>query len=103
MMNSDTCEAARKAVRKFKDTRVKQFYDPNQTVGRAIAESLGNDGKIAWDFYLFYPAPSEWGDLPPVPEAYFHQLRDSWADQNRLFEKNLLKIKLNETMKALFP
>ena len=101
-MSSDTYEAARKTVRKFKDARAKQFYDLNQTAGKAIAESLGHGGKIAWDFYLFYPAQSEWGDRPPVPEVYFHQLRDSWADQNRLFEKNLLKAKLNETMKRLF-
>ena len=102
-MGSDSYEAARKAVRKFKDPRVKQFYDPKQFAGRAFAKSLGHDGRVAWDFYLFYPAPSEWEVLPPTPKVFFHQLPGSWADQNQWFEKNKLKVKLNETMKALFP
>ena len=95
--------AARKAASKFKDERVGQFYDPNQLAGKAFAESLGHGGKVAWDFYLFYPAASKWTELPPQPEVFMHQLRDSWADQNCLFEKDLLRVKLSETMKNLFP
>ena len=71
--------------------------------GKAVAGSLGHDGSVAWDFYLFYPVNAEWRVLPPAPEIFFHQLPGSWADQNQLFEKNKLKIKLNETMKTLFP
>ena len=102
MMKGDSYEAAKKAVGKFKKYgRVKQFYDPRQLAGKAFAESLGHDSGVVWDFYLFYPVQSVWLDLPPVPEIFFHQLRDSWADQSRLFEKNLLKEKLNETMQLL--
>ena len=32
-----------------------------------------------------------------------HQLRDSWADQICLFEKDQLREKLTETMKLIFP
>ena len=103
MMTADTYESARKAARKFKDTRVKQFYDPKQLSGKAIARGLGHDDRVAWDFYLFYPVQSEWRELPPLPETYFHQLRDGWADEDRLFEKNILKKKLKETMHTLFP
>jgi hypothetical protein len=103
MMSGDSYQAAQKAVRKFKDGRVKQFYDPKQLAGKAFAESLGHVDSVAWDFYLFYPVQSEWKELPPVPEVFFHQLPNSWADQKQLFEKNLLKAKLNETMQSLFP
>jgi hypothetical protein len=102
MMEGDTLEAARKAVSKFKDRRVRQFYDPNQLAGKAFAESLGHQDRVAWDFYLFYPVRSEWTDIPPQPEIFMHQLRNSWADQNCLFEKDRLRLKLLETMKNLF-
>ena len=103
MMGGDTAEAAQRAVAKFKDARVRQFYDPGQLAGKAIAGSLNFDGKVAWDIYLFYPAGAMWKELPPRPEVFMHQLRDSWADQNCLFEKDLLRVKLAETMKNLFP
>ena len=103
MMSGDSYEAAHKAVGKFKDGRVRQFYDPRQAAGKAFSKSLGHDGGVAWDFYLFYSGQSVWQELPPVPEVFMHQLRDSWADQNRLFEKDKLKAKLTETMQLLFP
>lgn len=103
-MGGDSYEAAQKAVGKFKKyKRVKQFYDPKQLAGKAFAGSIGHDGEVAWDFYLFYPAQSVWQELPPVPDVYFHQLRDSWADQNCLFEKKMLTAKLNETIQLLLP
>jgi hypothetical protein len=103
MMSGDTYDAAQKAAKKFKDKRVKQFYDAQQLAGRAIAKSLGHDNRVAWDIYLFYPPGAQWQDLPPQPEAFMHQLRDSWADQHRLFEDDLLMAQLAETMKLLFP
>ena len=103
MMSGDSYEAAQKAVGKFKDRRVMQFFDPGKAVGKAFSKSLGHEGEVAWDFYLFYPVHSEWQELPPVPKVFMHQLRDSWADQNRLFEKDMLEIELSKAMQLLFP
>lgn len=103
MMSGDSYEAAQKSTGKFKDRRVRQFYDPRQMAGKAFSKSLSHDGEVAWDFYLFYPVQSEWQELPPVPEVYMHQLRDSWADQDRLFEKDILKVELAKAMQLLFP
>lgn len=102
-MSGDTYEAARKAAEKFQDKRVKQFYDPRQLAGRDVAKSLGHVNGVAWDIYLFYPRGALWVDLPPLPAAYMHQLRDSWADQRYLFENEQLKAKLTEAMKSLLP
>lgn len=103
MMSGDTDEAALKATRKFHDERVKQFFDPQRMAGQVFAESLGHSGKVTWDMYLFYPPKADWRALPPPPEVFMHQLRGSWADQNYLFEKDKLRVKLMETMKMLFP
>ena len=103
MMDSDAFEAAQRAAKKFKDRRVKQFYDPQQLSGRIFAKSLGYGGNIAWDMYMFYPQGAVWRDMPPPPEAFMHQLRNSWADQSCLFERERLRVKLTGTMKLLFP
>lgn len=103
MMGGDSYKAAQKAAGKFKDGRVRQFYDPGKVAGKAFSKSLGHDGNVAWDIYLFYPVQSEWQELPPVPEVFMHQLRDSWADQDRFFEKDMLKAELTKVMKFLFP
>jgi hypothetical protein len=103
MMSGDTYAAAQKAAKKFKDKRVKQFFDPQQLAGRAFAKSLGHSDQIAWDIYFFYPVGALWQDLPPRPETFMHQLRDSWPDPGCLFEKDQLRAKLSEAMKLRFP
>ncbi len=102
MMSGDTYATAQKAAEKFKDGRVKQFYDTRQLAGRAFAKSLGHSSEVAWDVYLFYPCRAVWRELPPPPEIFLHQLRDSWADPRCLFETDRLRVQLSKTMKALF-
>ncbi len=102
MNSSDNYEAAQQAIKKFNDPRVKQFYDSQRLLGRTIAKSLGHCDELAWDIYLFYPPQAVWQELPPPPELYMHQLRNSWADQSCLFEDDLLRAKLTETMKLIF-
>ena len=103
LKDTDTPEAANEASGKFSDARVTQFFDPRQMAGKAVAESLGHIGETAWDFYLFYPPGVRWGELPPEPESYMHQLPGGWADSKYLFEKKNLTKKLEKTMKSLFP
>ena len=59
---ADSKTAAEKSARIFTDPRICQFYDPQQLSGRAIADSLGWLGKVAWDIYLFYAAGSQWDE-----------------------------------------
>jgi len=102
MTAADTLKAVREAAEKFTDHRVTQFFDPQQIAGKAFAGSLGHNNKVAWDFYLFYPARSVWREMPPEPEAFMHQLPGSWANPNCLVERKSLKKKLNGTMNSLF-
>lgn len=103
LKESDTLETAGRAVGRFPDARVTQFFDPQQRAGKAIADRLGHGGRIAWDFYLFFPQECEWRETPPKPEVYMHQLRNGWADPDRLFEKGRLRMELTITMKTMFP
>jgi len=84
MLPLDSEEMARVSAQIIEDPRVHHFYDPERRAGKAIAGSLGGQDKIAWDMYLFYTKDSEWGNSPPMPVDWVHQLQgDSWADLAR--------------------
>ncbi|HSR32002.1 MAG TPA: hypothetical protein VLY63_15670 [Anaerolineae bacterium] len=101
MLDSDSAEAAREAARIFDNVWVRQFHDPERRAGKAIAASLGSQGKIAWDIYLFYMSGSEWSARPPVPVEWAHQLSADWADQTRFHWEGHLATKLHEIMSKL--
>ena len=59
---------------------IQHFYDPRRLAGRSIARGLGGAGKAAWDIYLLYERGCVWGEEPPMPALWFHQLEGSnWA------------------------
>ena len=84
MQPSDSMEAALNAARPLTDQRVRHFFDPEQEVGKAIAESLEWKGQVAREIFLFYQAGQEWEDHPPPPVDFAHQLTNAWADRDRL-------------------
>lgn len=86
MMESDDSAAVASISKIFTDSRVQQFSDPNQAAGKAVAASLGSEGEVSWDTYLFYGPGLKWdGTLPPVPTEYMHQLYDYiWAVQAKM-------------------
>lgn len=90
---TDTEGAALKAAHSIREPRVRHFYDAQKVVGRAIARSLGGDGQIAWDIYLFYETGVTWQQRPPEPVAWAHQLAAcDWADTaHRRCGEDLLK------------
>ncbi len=104
MGDADSIAAAGKASELLEhDSRVVQFYDPNQLSGLAIAERLGATvGKVAWDIYLFFDQEAEWGERAPAPIDWVHQLLGSgWADSARLHRGDQLGRKLRVTMEGL--
>jgi hypothetical protein len=82
MLPGDSEATAKEKAAIFNDPRVRQFYDPDQLSGKAIAESLGYNGKFAWDIYLFYQSGGEWIEAPPAPACWMHQISESWASRN---------------------
>ncbi len=102
ILQGDSEMTARKSAIIFNDPRVLQFYDPHRLSGKAIAESLGWKGRVAWDIYLFYTAGGKWNETPPAPVDWMHQLTDTWADPDRLRTGNDLVRELAASMKTLF-
>ena len=98
---ADSRKAAEKSAGTFNDPRICQFYDRQQRSGQAVANSLGWQGRVAWDIYLFFTAGSQWDETPPAPANWMHQLTDPWADPDRLRTGDDLVRELAKSMKRL--
>lgn len=85
MLPLDNKATARYRALSLRDARIRHFYDPHKRVGKAVAQTYGAVGKVAWDMYMFFPAGVEWESLPPMPAVYAHQLTADWIDTTRCF------------------
>ena len=102
MLDNDSIEAAGPSVKYLDDHRFQHFYDQDQIAGKAIAKSVGWDGHVAWDIYLFYGPYAGWNDGPPAPKKWAHQLKDRWADKAHFRRGDNLVKALLKAMQALF-
>lgn len=82
ILDKDSYEAAIPSVKVLNDNRINHYYDQNKMVGKAIANSVGWGGNIAWDIYLFYDRFVEWKGTAPGPRYWMHQLTDEWATKS---------------------
>ncbi|NIS78667.1 MAG: hypothetical protein GTO14_00190 [Anaerolineales bacterium] len=104
MYEGDTLEVANGAAEQLGlQPHVTHFYDPDQLVGRAVAESFdAPEGKIAWDIYLYYGREDDWGDRVPQPIYWAHQIQgSSWADPSHLYLGANLTKRLTELTERL--
>ena len=102
MLQGDMELRAQESARIIDDPRVRHFHDPEKRSGKAIAQSLGGKGKVAWDIYLFYAKGSEWVEDPPRPTDWMHQCSSNgWADPAHFHFGDDLVEELHKTMKRL--
>ena len=98
----DNVDAALPSVKALGDHGINHFYDANKTVGKIIADSVGWNGNIAWDIYLFYLPHVKWADTPPNPVNWMHQLKDEWATKSTYRTGVNLDKELTASMDNLF-
>ena len=86
----DCREAAEESLREVPDPRVTHFWDKDKALGKRFGRilELPHGKKFAWDVYLLYDARAYWGDHPPEPNAWMHQLGQ---DERRLDGEKLRK------------
>ena len=84
---------------------MRQFHDPRATrlAGKAFAHDLIREGRgVAWDIYLFYDRGALWGEHPPEPVDWMHQLGGGRrADPQRFHAGAELVKELRRSMKKL--
>jgi hypothetical protein len=101
MLQADSVQAAAAAGSHVPDRRARHFYDPDNTLGKVVADVLGWQGQLAWDIYLFYAPSARWLDQTPVPVAWMHQLGSPWATPTRRRCDQALVEALHTTMAQL--
>jgi hypothetical protein len=101
ILKEDTFEEAIPSVKFLSDSRIQHFYDNKKTTGKAIAESVGWVGNVAWDIYLFYRSFVEWTETPPKSLYWMHQLTNSWATKDKYRTGGDLKNELSISMRKL--
>lgn len=72
----DTRAAAKEATHLVPDERSRHFWDGAGRLGQAYAKviNLPHKKKFAWDVYFVFDAKAKWGDAPPKPDFWMHQL-----------------------------
>jgi len=101
MLPGDSEITAKEKAVIFNDPRVLQFWDPDRLSGKAIADGLGYEDRVAWDIYLFYTPESEWIEHPPEPAGWMHQITEGWADRDHFFTGDDLGKKMYDTARGL--
>ena len=80
------------AAQLIDDSRVTQYWDPTMAAGRAFEHLLGTSGP-AWDVWMLFGPDARWGESPPEPDWWEHQLGglppDRRLDFDRFAEKAL--------------
>lgn len=61
------------ATRLIPDERVRHYWDGESLVGSAYQAALGLE-EPAWDVWMLFGRDAVWGDEPPDPAWWEHQL-----------------------------
>jgi hypothetical protein len=80
VLEKDSIQAAQGMRARFPtDDRTCHFWDHGLTVSQAYHHVLRlaqrqRRHRVAWDLFLLYRRGAAWGDVPPVPDFWMHQL-----------------------------
>ena len=84
ILAGDDQESAAKLARELEDPRARFFWDAGTDVGKVLAPTVDvGEAPFAWDVYCLYSGDAEWGDRPPDPTRWAHQLQG--ADPEHYF------------------
>jgi hypothetical protein len=83
-MAMDNAKAALSAESLLPDSRVVHFWDGEKALGTLYARMLPlpRGTTLAWDIYFLYAPGVEWGEQPPMPTEWMHQLGEGTRSLN---------------------
>ena len=75
----DSRDAAEKSMALVPDKRARHFWDGNNQMPKHYGKSLDLPGErnFAWDVYFVFNPKAAWGETPPTPDFWMHQLGGS--------------------------
>jgi hypothetical protein len=99
VLTSDSSDALPGAYSVLPDRRVKHFWDEKKLFGKHYGSRIKiPEGRLAWDVYFLFDANVTWSDAPPMPSAWWHQLK--MRDGRRL-DGTAMRERVNSMLGAL--
>ena len=86
----------RKLSRGFGDRRITYFSDSESHSGKLWEQVLKTQRLIAWDVYMLYGPDAKWGEEPPLPDYWMHQL--GGVTKAPRFNEEAFRAKLKEML-----
>ena len=83
------------------DRRARHFWDGERRVGARYHRTLELPERVglAWDVYFVFDSDSVWGDEPPLPSVWQHQL--SGVDARNRLDGETLRAAVERALAAL--
>ena len=78
VMVDDKIDAVAAATQTIPDSRARHYWDGDLSLGFAYGAlvTLPNGEDLAWDTYFAFERDALWSDQPPVPNKWWHELRN---------------------------
>lgn len=96
VLQEDDGQAADQAVAAVSDDRAMHFWDDDKSLGYLLGKTvpLPRARKLAWDVYFGFDAEAKWGDAPPTPAFWMHQL----ANDERKLDGEKLRMQVEKSL-----
>lgn len=95
----DNRPSAVQAIGHVSDQRAVHFWDADKSLGRGLGKivTLPRERKLAWDVYFAFDPKATWGDGPPKPATWMHQL----GSDERKLDGARLRVAVEELLRGL--
>ena len=99
VLREDDRTAAVQAIGQVSDRRVVHFWDADKSLGNSLGKivTLPRERKLAWDVYFAFDPQATWGDAPPKPATWMHQL----GTDDRKLDGDRLRVAVEELLRGL--
>ncbi len=98
VLKEDDRQAAVRATAVIPDERVVHLWDADKSLGHTFGKvvTLPRGRTLAWDVYFAFDRRAQWGDQPPQPAEWMHQL----GTDERLFDGDKLRAAVETLLRA---
>ena len=99
VLQEDDRQAAVKAIGHVSDKRAVHFWDADKSLGHSLGKvvTLPRERTLAWDVYFAFDPKAKWGDDPPTPATWMHQL----GTDKRTLDGDKLRASVEDLLKGL--
>lgn len=78
MVAGDSAMASEEPAKGLRKAGIASYWDGDRKLGSAYAKAFKNPFgiRIAWDVYFLYGPDAVWGEAPPLPGFFMHQMKE---------------------------